>query len=361
VPGNPRRSTSPPLALALLALILLSSLASCGVDGKSALLASGPKRAQMRSLLRLVARHGPGGELPDSESRFAAAKRLSALLIDEGKQGDASAFLQGLAEEKDAFATWYLFAAAAAYEAKGELALALPLYDRLVKTLPDLGLEGKSLHYEALRRLARSAERPERKIEYYKDLIVRFPEAEDTGASIFLLAKEYEAAGEWKEALAAYSSFLPYIGVKVPGFPDAHLYARRQVEFNASPKDWTYESLDELLGKVRAALASGSSRQLRRLSARAGFFASSWFKDGEADGNSRVNFDLGEFMLGRAIHSEPLPHSSSNAREAYLRTWGWTGRVPVWYLYFRRIDFPADPEVHGRWEWAGIYFGERLR
>ena len=25
-----------------------------------------------------------------------------------------------------------------------------------------------------------------------------------------------------------------------------------------------------------------------------------------------------------------------------------------------KVNFPADPEIHGRWEWAGIYFGEKL-
>ncbi|HEY9055457.1 MAG TPA: tetratricopeptide repeat protein [Rectinemataceae bacterium] len=361
MPIDPPRPPFHTARLGAFACAILLILSSCGLDGKASLYASGPKKTQIRTLLSLIRTHGPEGEDPDPRSRFAAAESLSALLIGEKREGSAAALLQGLAEEDDAYASWYLFAAAAAYETRGELALAIPLYERLVKTHSDLDLGGKSLHYEALRRLARSAGRPERKIEYYRDLVTRFPDAADTGASIFLLAKAYEAAGNWKEALAAYSSFLPYIGAKVPGYPDAHQYARRLVEFNASPKDWTYESLEDLVGKVRAALASGSSRQLRRLSARAGFFASSWFKDGEQDGNSKVNFDLGEFMQGRSIRSEPSLHPSSNSREAYLRTWGWTGRVPVWYLYFRRIDFPADPEVHGRWEWAGIYFGERLR
>ncbi|MCI6442425.1 MAG: tetratricopeptide repeat protein, partial [Spirochaetia bacterium] len=46
--------------------------------------------------------------------------------------------------------------------------------------------------------------------------------------------------------------------------------------------------------------------------------------------------------------------------EAYLRTTGWSNYVNVWYLYFRKVNFPADPEIHGRWEWAGIYYGEKL-
>ena len=50
----------------------------------------------------------------------------------------------------------------------------------------------------------------------------------------------------------------------------------------------------------------------------------------------------------------------SNDSEAYLRTWGWSYRIRTWYLYFRKIEYPANPDINGRWEWAGIYFGERL-
>ena len=204
-------------------------------------------------------------------------------------------------------------------------------------------------------------EAPERRIGYFKDLIVRFSDAPDTGSSQFLLAKAYEKTGAWKEAMEHYAAFLPYFGAKVPGYPDAHDYARRLVEFNASPKDWTYENLDEIVALLRKALLSGSSRQLRKYSAKAGFFAVSWFQDGTLGANSKVTFDLNEFMQGRPIQSSPTLAPSSGPREAYLKTWGWTGRVPVWYLYLRKVDFPADPEVHGRWEWAGIYFGERMQ
>jgi hypothetical protein len=133
------------------------------------------------------------------------------------------------------------------------------------------------------------------------------------------------------------------------------------VEFNASPKDWTFESLDELVANVRRALSSGSARQLRKYASKAGFFAVSWYQDSGIDANSKVAFDLSQFMQGRPIQSSSALHPSSGPYDAYLRTWGWTGRVPVWYLYFRKIDFPADPKVHGQWEWAGIYFGEKMQ
>ena len=63
--------------------------------------------------------------------------------------------------------------------------------------------------------------------------------------------------------------------------------------------------------------------------------------------------------MEQRIHYNRDLDRDSNTREAYLRTWGWSYRIKTWYLYFRRVHFPADPEIHGQWEWAGIYFGEK--
>ncbi|MCX7026485.1 MAG: tetratricopeptide repeat protein [Spirochaetes bacterium] len=357
-PGGRRRSQFYQ-ALCLAACFFLAI--SCSDQASLYVSQEGARQGELKTLFRLLEKHGSEGEEPDQLAHFAAARKIGAVLISSGRASAAAAFLTKLAEGQDAYAAWYLFTAAAAYESQGDLRLAVPLYERIVRTLPDMIVEGKSLHYEALTRLAGAVEMPERRIGYFKDLIARFPEAPDVGSSQFLLAKAYEKTGAWKEALEHYAAFLPYFGAKVPGYPDAHDYARRLVEFNASPKDWTYENLEELVASLRKALLSGSARQLRKYSAKAGFFAISWFQDGGIDANSKVNFDLNQFMQGRPIRSSPTLDPSSGSREAYLKTWGWTGRVPVWYLYLRKVDFPADPDVHGRWEWAGIYFGERMQ
>ncbi|MDX9827658.1 MAG: tetratricopeptide repeat protein [Spirochaetia bacterium] len=345
------------ICLALLALILVS----CAGENSFYIQGDRAQKKELQTLFSLLNEHGPSGAKPDNVARFATARKIAALLIADGRKALAASFLLDLSDPADEYAPWYIFSAAAAYESAGDLPLAIPLYERLIKTQPDLLVEGSSLHYQALIRLVRSNASPERKIEYYRDLVVRFPEALDIGASHFLLAKEYEKTGQWKEAMNSYAAYLPYFGSQVPGYPEAFSYARQLLEFNASSKDWTYESLDDLLEEIRKALTLGSARQLRRYASKAGFFAISWYQDSDMDANSKVAFDLGQFMQGRRIYASPELHPSSGPYEAYLRTWGWTGRINVWYLYFRKINFPADPAVHGRWEWAGIYFGERMQ
>jgi hypothetical protein len=201
---------------------------------------------------------------------------------------------------------------------------------------------------------------PERRIEYYKDLIARFPERVDMGRVLFLLGKEYERVGDWELAVRTYLKFLPYFGASIPGYPDAFQYAKNVIDFYNSPKDWAYEDLQMLVSNIRTALQAGDPYKLRRYRAKVNFFAVSWHQD-EMEANSQVLFDFSEFMTGGRINAAAELDPGSGPREAFLKTWGWSERIATWYLFFRKIYFPADPEIHGRWEWAGIYFGEKIQ
>jgi hypothetical protein len=72
-----------------------------------------------------------------------------------------------------------------------------------------------------------------------------------------------------------------------------------------------------------------------------------------------AEFSLAAFMHKQIRYANTLD-AGSNANEAYLRTAGWDQYISTWYLYFRKIYFPLDPEIHGRWEWAGVYYGEKF-
>jgi tetratricopeptide (TPR) repeat protein len=346
---------------AFIAVAIGLFLSCAGTPHDFFIVGSAEQKHELSTLFSFIDIFGPHSEKPDSLKRFMAARRISALLIGEGYPSRSATFLIGLADPPDEYAAWYVFTAAASYEASGETALAIPLYERVIKTLPDMTVDGKSLYYECLERLVKNVDNPDRLIDYYRDLIARFPDSPDIGSFYFLLAKQYEKTGDWNKALEYYTRFLPYFGTTVPGYPDALKYARDIVEFNASPKDWTYENLDDLVAGIRKALIVRSARDLRKFAAKAGFFAVSWYQDTNVDANSRVLFDFSQFMANGPISVASSLDPSSNDREAYLRTSGWTDRAPVWYFYFRRINFPADPEVHGQWEWAGIYFGEKVR
>ncbi|MBP7096718.1 MAG: tetratricopeptide repeat protein [Spirochaetia bacterium] len=313
------------------------------------------ERSELRDLFTLLDDPSIAGE-----ERFAVIQAVSDSFRRRGEWTRLADFLQGLVEARpeDEYAAHHLMAIGHAYIELDDAPIAELWFDRAVKNHPDLLVKGESVHLACLRKLIELADAPERRLDYRRAVISRFADRVDLGAELFLLGKDYEAIGDWAEALDAYKRFIPKGESVVPGYPDAQRYARNLLDFSSSQKDWTFVRLDDLASRVRKALADGDPAALRRLRARVGFFAMSWHQSTEL-GNAQKLFEFAEFMRGVKVQAAPDWDPSSNAREAFLRTSGWSDRISTWYLYFRKIDFPADPDVHGQWEWAGIYFGER--
>jgi hypothetical protein len=340
-----------------------SILTSCSNPRDSFLTGTRAQRAELAELFVLLDRSGF-----DFVQRFAVLRQISADLIEQGQYerlcslltsvlGASSVEYAGLI---DPYESWYYFTLAYAYDRSGSSPIAAIYYDRVLKDWPDSTVDGRSIHAVCLSRLIETVDSPERRIEYYKDMIARFPKEAESGEILFLLGKEYERVGDWDQAIEAYSAFLPHFSESIPGHPDAYEYARSIVDFYNSPKDWAYADLQSLVVKIKEALASGDALRLRSYKAKVNFFAVDWLKrDGEA--SPPALFDFGEFMSGGGISSADELDPASNSREAFLKTWGWADRISTWYLYFRKVYFPADPEIHGRWEWAGVYYGEKIR
>jgi tetratricopeptide (TPR) repeat protein len=259
----------------------------------------------------------------------------------------------------DPYTAWYLFMTAYAYMQQDALPVAGLYFDLIIKNYPDLLIRGESIHFLALKQLITLVDNQEQLVWYYEELISRFSGKIDLGVTYFLLGQAYERIGEWNEALHTYTQFLPYYGTVIPGFPDAYTYAKQLVDFSNSPKDWTFENINSLVSAIQAALDAGNSARLWQYRAKVNFFARSWEQEDE-DNAGMAEFNLSDFMRGNRIRYAPQLDAGSNATEAYLRTWGWSQYISTWYFYFRKIYFPSDPEIHGRWEWAGVYYGEKF-
>jgi tetratricopeptide (TPR) repeat protein len=232
-------------------------------------------------------------------------------------------------------------------------------FNSIVKNYPDLMVKGVSIHLECLKQLINLVDNPKEKIWYYEELLSRFQGSVDLGTTWFMLGQTYEQTGEWDKALAAYTQFIPFYGTIIPGFPDAYAYAKQMVDFNNSAKNWTFESLPALLATIKKALEDGSTWELWQNRAKVNFFSRSWAQS-SSDDTVMAEFNLPSFGGGTRINYAQDLSPGSNANEAYFRTWGWPQFTSVWYFYFRKVNFPLEPEIHGRWEWAGVYYGERF-
>jgi hypothetical protein len=347
------------------AFFLLGVLAVCAASDSSSAMAgvdpyyiTGTKEQQqdLRDLFKLLERESQNGE-----EQFSVVREIAGEYARLREHGRLINFLSSWTQihREDPYAAYYLLMIAYAYGMEEAPAMSALYFDLIVKNYPDLNIRGESIHLVCFNQLIQLTDNDEQRIWYYQELISRFSDRIDLGTTYFMMGQAYERIGEWSRAIQAYTQFLPYYGTVIPGFPEAYSYARQLVDFNNSRKDWTFETLDALTGAIRTALDSGSSWQLRRYQAKVNFFAHSWGQEYMDDGTD-AEFNLSDFMMSNHIRYAAELDASSNANEAYLRTWGWSQYISTWYLYFRKINFPPDPEIHGRWEWAGIYYGEKF-
>ena len=303
-------------------------------------------------------------ESEGSQEQLAIVMEIANTYIRQGEFNTLINFLSSRVHGSpmDTHNAYYLFMIAYAYQQMGAHPIAALYFDMIVKNYPDLMVMGQSIHHASLIQLITLVDNHQQIEWYYEELISRFLDKIEPGPAYFMLGQAYEATGEWNQAIMAYTRYLNFLGSNVPGFPDADSYARRLVDFNNSAKDWTFENLNTLVEAVKEALDAGSANRLWSYHAKANFFTRTWEHDSSnVEGIAgHVNFNLSDFMRGNRIRYADTLDASSNANEAFLRTWGWSQHIPTWYLYFRKIHFPPDPEIHGRWEWAGIFYGERF-
>ena len=258
----------------------------------------------------------------------------------------------------DQFNSYYLYRIALTYQEQGFDELAYQFYHRIYTQFPDVSWQNHSIHFLSLQQLVQLANNGSNRVHYLQELLNQYPDKIERGLVYFQLANALESIGEYNEAMRAYESFLRLPNTLVPGHPGIHHTIREKVAFHHSSKNWLRPDLDILVNQMKNILATKNGRALVNLQAKANFFSVSWHQD-RYDVNARPDFNLLSFLYGdNRIRFADSVELMANGNEALLRTWGWSPRIPTWFLYFRKVHYPANPEIHGSWEWAGIYFGE---
>ncbi len=258
---------------------------------------------------------------------------------------------------EDSYNCYYLLVLGSLYEDEGLIESASIYYNRLLTNYDDLILKGRSIHLFTLKKLLSWRPGSLQEIEYNQELLDRFSPDIDRGLVLYNLAKAYEKQGLWDESIDSYRKFLDAPVTKIPGEPNVYNEVNHYLKFHYSQKDWTRETLDGLVKSIKYAIYNRSSSRLNRYMAE-DFFMMGWGQD-RYDPFTQIPMELAYFLKSSVWYNRNL-ESGSNESEAYLRTGGWSYRINIWYLYFNRIKYPIDPEINGRWEWAGIYFGDRL-
>ncbi len=298
------------------------------------------------------------------ETKYAIINKLATNMLAVKDYPSLMLFLTQYVEKNpdDTYNAYYLLMTAYAYLENNAEPIAEYYFEKILNNYNDLLVHGKSVHLICLKELIRISKNSTNKIIYFNQLINRFPDDINTTEMFYRLALEYEKQGEWNLAIKTYTTYLEQdnaAAVQIPGYPNAYANTKQLIDFSNSSKDWTFDTLDELVKAIQKGIATYNYKNLDKYKSKVNFFAMSWHQE-ETDVNAQENFSMRSFMRGNKIRYSPNLDSTSSPTEAFLRTTGWSTYINVWYLYFRKVNFPADPEIHGRWEWAGIYFGEKL-
>ena len=336
----------------LLSFLLLSGLLT-GCGRSYFLVGDAETRHTIKELLRLQ-------EDAVGKTRFTLIKQVSDLLYNNGEQRKQILFLTQYVEKnpEDTFNAFYLTLVAKTYEEMDAVPFSIHYYERILKNYPDIMVAGSSIHFHCLRKLLEYNDIVESRIEYYKEVISRFDHLIDVGFYYYSLAKAYEAVGEWDLSIQNYKRFLASSETIMPGHPNAYREIAEQVAFYDSDKRWTVSDLSFLVKEIQSALVTKNTAKLLQYKAKKNFFSKYWGQK-DFDESLAVYFNINNWLLKSRVRFSLDLDSDSTSKEAFLKTWNWLYRVDTWYFYFRRIDYPADPEIDGRWEWAGIYFGEK--
>jgi tetratricopeptide (TPR) repeat protein len=342
-------------ALLAIAAAMAALLAGCAAPDTRYYLGTFEQNQELRELFRLFNRE------KDQENRFVLITQIANGLANTGRIDREILFLTTHVERNpgDVYNGFYLLLVADAYRDMKAVPLAIHYYRRILSNYGDLLVKGTSIHLQSLQELLALETNPEDKIGHYKELFSRFPD-QSPGTNWYYMAKSYEEIGEWEQAIQAYQKYIGSADTHIPGEPRALRDAFEMVSFYYYPdKNWTMPNLDDLVAAVKDAILSKNIAKLRKYQAQVNFFQEPWDQQPLVDSDN-VNYNITNYLPSSNVTIDSQLDVSANENEATLRTTGWNFRPPTWYLYFRKVDFPANPDINGQWEWSGIYFGEKL-
>jgi tetratricopeptide (TPR) repeat protein len=350
----------------LAALALAFFIAQSGTREDFFIVGTPAQQDSLRSLFQLLSR-----ETQPGATRFTLLHEITQQLRAQGEIARINLLLTTYTAQNptDPFGAHYLFEVAENYRTSGALPLARTYYRRILKQYPDLVEKGESIHYQCLVNLLPLETDPSAKVAVFEELAARFRYKMTTPDLFYSWGRASEALGRWDDVQTAYASFLRFPDPTVPGDPKAANRVHALVDLAQTDRAWIHQDLGELIDQVEKAVIANNTGFLETLRAKVGFFSMSWDNNDVTDTLSEA-FDIRQFLRelvqqahyggGSEVQFADKLDEISNDSEAYLRSTGWNYRIPTWYFYFRRVDYPADPEINGAWEWAGLYFGEKL-
>ena len=342
-------------------LLILITLSCNSKNNTINIDSSNPNKKELMRLIPLLE-----SKQEFSENRFTIMNEIISKMMNDSPTGQLSLVITDYIDKNsnDPYNSYYLMALASVYLEKNHNDFAKYYLHQVVNNYPNLEIQGESTHYRALKALVRISEPNLEKVTYYNRLIkLTKKDSNNIGVLYYQLGKTLEECEMWEKSIIAYQKFLNDKSTIIPNEPDAWADISKKVGFYLSDRKWVVKDLNTLVDRVRYAINTKNPGLLDRYRAY-DFFIINW-KSKYSDLRSSYPMES-SVLTSMSITTKRNLDSMSNENEAYLAVSGnrWSSSIwavfPTWYFYFKRVDFPMDPEIHGGWEWAGIYLGEKL-
>lgn len=355
------------LKQSLFILVLLTSLISCNKKDYSHYIdEDNPDKVELNQLFPLLDKYKDY-----SENRFTVMSEIISHILAQDNRDKLNLLITDYINENpdDPYNSYYLLSLASSYLKKDLSEFAIPYLHKAVMNYNDLVIRDESTHFKALEILLRISPDNEYKVFYYKKLIrdhVERVEKRDIftggiGELYYYLGKTLENIEKWEESIEAFESYLEFEDAVISQDPGALDQTIKKVGFYHSDKTWVAKDLDTLVTNVKWAIASRNPGLLDKYRS-FDFFIINW-KSKYSDLKSSFPMES-HYLTSMNIKTNRNLDSMSTENEAYLEVWGSRNSIwyvyPTWFFYFKKVDFPMDPEIHGGWEWVGIYLGEKL-
>lgn len=355
--------------LPLFIIGLLLTLTACDRNDYSHYISKdNPNKSELEQLLPLLDKNHKY-----TENRFTVMSEIISKMINNESVGRLNLLITSYINKNpdDPYNSYYLLNLASEYIENKQNNFAIPYLEKALMSFNDLEIRGESTHFKALEILVEITQNEEDRIFYYNKLINEHKDRLNQrdiytgglGQIYYYLGNSLEKVERWDEAIDAYKNYLdiPYSDIlKEPNARDETL---QKVGFYLSNKTWVVKDLSTLVQRVKYAIATRNPTLLDTYRSY-DFFIINW-KSKYSDLKSSYpmeSYVLTNMNIKTANDLDPM----STESEAYLAVSGnpWSSSIwyvyPTWYFFFRKVDFPKDPEINGGWEWVGIYLGDKL-
>lgn len=289
----------------------------------------------------------------ESFSRASEYERLTEFLLDPRVRAVTTQYQDYLD---------YLLAMG--YLKSGQTPLALFLLRRLIDQGVEIVHRGQPLLQRILEILVEHTTDPFERLAYLKRLLAFQGQSGRNVLSSYLLGQTYQEIGFWDQAIESYRVTLSLPGASEVLDGKTLNRLRSLVAYRTVPRHRILRDLNELIQLVRRAQMEGNVGELARLQASSDFIIQYWAqRENYHPAPDQETFLRGLIQFSRNYNGENTVRwdeglsELSNINEAYVRTTNWFAEWGTVYFYFRKIFFPPNPNIHGQWEWAGVYLG----